>query len=58
MDAASEIGMTRMITAALGTLGQELSMRLMFIGRVGPLALVYIFATAIPGHVQNPRAEI
>ena len=58
VSALGTVGVSRGITARLDTVGQIIVMALMFIGRVGPLTLVYGLATAQASRVQYPVAEV
>ena len=57
VSALSTTGMTRDVTPDLSMTGKMTIVAMMFVGRLGPLTLVYSLATRKPGRVRYPMAE-
>nr|WP_239056839.1 TrkH family potassium uptake protein [Wenzhouxiangella limi] len=58
VSAFGTVGLSRGVTAELDPLGQTALMALMFIGRVGPLALGLFLATRTVPRVRYPAGEV
>lgn len=56
--AFATVGLSRNVTGQLDTFGQLLVMLLMFVGRLGPLALGFILATAAAGRIRYPEGRV
>jgi len=58
VSAFGTVGLSRGITGDLDSLGRAVVIVLMFIGRIGPLALGLFMATRVPPSVRYPAGKI
>lgn len=58
VSALGTVGLSRGITAELDGFGRAVIMVLMFVGRVGPLALGFLLATSAQRHVRYPKGRV
>ncbi|MBE0436882.1 MAG: Ktr system potassium transporter B [Methylomicrobium sp.] len=58
VSALGTVGLSRGLTGELSVTGQWIIMILMFVGRLGPLTLVYVIATPKPRGIKYPSVDI
>jgi trk system potassium uptake protein TrkH len=58
VSAISTVGLTRDLTPHLSTVSQTVLIVLMYVGRLGPLTLMYSLATRSPRRVRYPDTEL
>lgn len=58
VSAFGTVGLSRGATAELDGIGQAVIMLLMFIGRVGPLTLGFVLASAVPTRIRYPAGKV
>ncbi len=58
VSAMGTVGVSRGLTGHLSTIGQVIIMVLMFVGRVGPLTMVYMLTTPKQQHSRYPETEL
>lgn len=58
VSAFATVGLSRNTTGQLNDFDELLIMAIMFIGRIGPLALGFVLSTASPGLLRYPRGRV